>query len=195
MKATLMSAALAATMAFCCGPAHADCDFLKPSCSDRDCCGSCEPVWLCCQGQPKSVKTTRHCYDVECKYVCIPPVTLPECCWFGKSCDCSGGDCAEGCDAGCGNDCGEDCTECPSPGLFRRLCAKFTDCRIRKVHRMKKQEHDQQECVWEWKVVRMAPPGGDKCCDDSCGPPVSCCAPCDALSTASFNDEVGIASW
>lgn len=181
MKITLSASACGAVMmaaTILCAPASADCDFLKPHCADHEGCGSCGPVWLCCQGQPKTVNTTRHCYDVECEYVCIPPVTLPACCRFLSDQHCAGDSCAEDCAEGCDDDCGESCDSCSPPNLLQRVCAKFTDCRIRKVHRLKKQEQDIQECEWEWSVVRMAAPGCCKDCGESCCPPVSCCAPC-----------------
>ncbi len=177
MKITTLSVAAVLIVVLTGQPAGAGCGFLKPLCCDNDCCGSCEPQWLCCQREVKTVKVTRHCYDVECEYVAIPPVTLPCCSLFGNGCcedDC--GEC-DACTDECGEGCGEDCDRC-SPGLFRRLCNRLTACRVRKVHRMKKKEHEVQQCVSEWSVVRMAPPGCGKCCDDDCVAPPSCCAPC-----------------
>ena len=175
---TCLLAAMAAAIifAFTCPPADAG-GFLKPGCSDLSSCDGCEPCW-CCQGQPKKVKRTRHCFDVECETICIPPVTLPTCAWFGGNGRCEDNCCPDD----CGDDCAAECSVCRSPGWLRRICAKLTDCRIRTVHRIKRQEHDIEGCEWEWTAVCTGCRDGGKCCTNACSTPGSCCAPCGELS-------------
>lgn len=152
----------------------------KPSGCNKECCFSCEPTRLCCQGEVKTVTVKKHCYEVECEDICIPPVTLPKCrLWANECCD-SSDCCCDGCGCateGCQNTCGETCGS-KSPGWLQKLCSKLTACRIRSVNRMKKKEYEVEECVYEWTVTCMPNPGCGKGCADNCGSPPSCCAPC-----------------
>ncbi len=158
--------------------ARAGCGASKPAGCSESSCGSCEPGFLCCQNKIKTVKVKKHCYEVECDHVCIPPVCLPKCPLFGAGDDC----CNDGTN-GCGGDCGaqgcQDCSQCKQEkGFFGRLCSKLTDCRIRKVHTLNKNEYEVEKCVCDWSVVFMQPPGCGKSCGEECCAPASCCAPC-----------------
>jgi hypothetical protein len=51
----------------------------SPCCACRDCC--------CCSMEKNKVK--KHCWNVSCEKVCIPPVCMPSCCccgWLPKWC-------------------------------------------------------------------------------------------------------------
>lgn len=49
-----------------------------------DCTSSrpCQPCKVTCKGGVEKETISRHCWDVECDYVCIPPVKFPwmKCC-------------------------------------------------------------------------------------------------------------------
>lgn len=158
----------------------AACGGAKPSGYGEGCCSSCEPARLCCQNEVKTVTVKKHCYEVECEDICIPPVTLPKCSLWGNKC-CDRSDCcSDGCGCGtegCQDSCGESCGP-KSPGWLQKLCSTLTACRIRQVNRMKKKEYEVEECVCEWSVVCLPNSGCAKGCADDCGPPASCCAPC-----------------
>lgn len=51
-------------------------------CKPVDCCAACDCVPLVCRPVFKTVPVTKACFDVECKEICIPKVTLPwhKCC-------------------------------------------------------------------------------------------------------------------
>lgn len=122
-------------------PAFAECGAYMSS----DCAESCR---LCCQPEYKTEKIKRHCYQTQCKAVCIPPITLP-CCRLSR---CFRGVAADGC-------CDDDC--CNS-GLLQKLCSRLTTCRIRHVNTYKKVEYEcGTKCVCEWKAV----PCATGCCE------------------------------
>ena len=178
MKVFRFCVAVAFVVALTDVPALADRGAGKPNGCGETCCGSCEPTVLCCRAEAKTVKVRKQCYEVECEYVCIPPVSLPTCSLFG------GDNCAarNRCDSPCGG-CGtEGCESCSQrdsePGLLRRFCSLFTDCRIRKVRKLKKKESEVERCVCEWSVMCMQSPGCGKCSYDGCCAPASACAPC-----------------
>ncbi len=58
------------------------------SANHSDCIGNCPPYSSCpqckvtCKGSVEKDTITRHYWDVECDYVCIPPVKFPwtKCC-------------------------------------------------------------------------------------------------------------------
>ncbi|MCA9059177.1 MAG: hypothetical protein KDA85_11780 [Planctomycetaceae bacterium] len=175
----LFTAAVAALFLNFCGAADAGDGCCKlVSCGDA-CCDGCGPTVLCCQPEVKTEKIMRHCFEVECKHICIPPVQLPNC---GNSCLGSlfgGNDCApDQCGAGCSDGCGPACTTCcEDKSLLGQLCSKLTDCRIRTVNTYKKKEYEcGEKCVVTWKVVCMPAAGCGKC-GDGCGSQPSCCAP------------------
>ncbi len=159
-------------------PALADCGAGKPDGCGETCWGTCEPMWLFCRAQVKTVKVRKECYEVECEYVCIPPVSLPTCSLFGGD-GCKNTNRCNGACGGCGTEGCESCAErdC-GPGLLGRICSVFTDCRIRKVSRLKKKESEVEDYVCEWSVVCMQSAGCGKCCYDSSCAPASVCAPC-----------------
>jgi hypothetical protein len=140
---------------------------------------------LQCQPVVKTEKIKRHCFEVECEYVCIPPVQLPKCgggfCGlFGGGCDgCSETECAApGCTTDCA-ECGAGTCGNGNDSLLGRLCSKLTDCRIRKVNTFKKKEYEcGEKCVVEWKVVCVPAIGCDKSCGEGCYTAPDCCAPC-----------------
>ena len=128
-------------------------------------------------------KVKKTCYEVECEYVCIPPVCLPEWCYpFGRRCGAK-----MNAETGCGS-CGAEgclvCCETPlqREALLQKLCSKLTACRIRKVHRLKKEDSEVEECITEWSVVCMQPFGN---CSKGCGSTsYSCADPCSPCGEA-----------
>jgi len=129
-------------------------------------CGPCTPdgftdsCRLYCQPECKTVKVTRHCFETECKPICIPPVTLP-CCGLKKFFGGSGTDAC--CDDGCHKN-----------GLMQKLCSKLTAGRIRHVNTYSKKEYEcGTKCVCEWKVVC----GGAGCCEQGCCDSGTLCTP------------------
>ena len=180
MRSLFLCTAFAALTAFATPSAMAQCGNCKPADCGESCCGSCEPSWLCCQAECKMETIKKHCYEVECDYVCIPPVRLPECRLFGRQCGSNGDGSGQSCCDGCGGEGCQNCSACnENKGLFGRLCSKLTDCRIRKVNKLKKKEYEVEVCVCEWDVVCCAPPGCcSKGCGDTCAAPPLYCAPC-----------------
>ena len=150
MKVRQYSAVLGLVLTLGIQSVQADCGTNKPDGCGKGCNRSCQPANLCCQNTLKTRNVKKHCYDVECSYVCIPPVTLPArlCPFFRSSKNC-------GRDIVCG-ECGvegcQDCLQCRSePGILRRLCSKLTDGRIRKVRKMKKKNtKSNNECANGW---------------------------------------------
>lgn len=138
------SAALIVALMCVCSAAFAECGpCTLPGCSD-----SCR---LCCQPEYKTEKVKRHCFQTECKPICIPPVTLP-CCRL-SSCFRRAGD---------GSCCDDDCRNI---GLLQKLCSRLTACRIQHVNTYKKVEYDcGTKCVCKWNVV----PCAAGCCDQGC---------------------------
>ncbi|HIK94645.1 MAG TPA: hypothetical protein EYG03_22090 [Planctomycetes bacterium] len=122
--------------------------------------GCADSFRLSCQAECKIVKVTRHCFETECKPICIPPVTLP-CCRLKKLF------------GGAGNDeCSDDA--CRRNGLLHRLCSKLTAGRIRHVNTYSKKEYEcGTKCVCEWKVVCR----GAGCCELGCCNDGSLCTP------------------
>lgn len=78
-----------------------------------------------CYPVPKEVTVSKHCWEVECKRVCIPAVRFPWERWFGGGCD--------GCDAGC-----DSC---------RPRCG-----RVRWVRVLKKRKYDCKKLGCDWIV-------------------------------------------
>lgn len=170
--------AVVSVLTLAAAPAVADGGAGKPYACGETCCGTCQPTYLCCRAEPKTVKVRKHCYEVECEYVCIPSVSLPICLLFGRN------NCREtnGCDSTCTGRRNDGCESGSQRrgglGLPRRLCSIFTDCRIRKVRKLKKKEYEVEDCVCEWSVVCVQPTGCGKSCHNECGAPETVCAPC-----------------
>ena len=156
---------------------QADVGTCKPDGCGDTCISSCQPTNLSCQNTVKIKKVKKHCYNVECSYICIPPVRLPPCPFpFFRSSNNSGRD-------GTCNECGvEGCQDSPrchaESGILGSLFSKLTGCRIRQVRKMKKQEYEVEECVWEWSVACTQDSGGGKGCGEQCCAPASGCVPC-----------------
>ena len=167
---------------------HAASGPTKPGGCGESACGSCEPAFLCCQREFKTEKVKKTCYEVECEYVCIPPVCLPECCYpFGSRCSAIMN--AESACGSCGAEGCQVCCETPvqREGLLQKLCSKLTACRIRKVNRLKKEESEVEECITEWSVVCMQPFGS---CSKSCGyTSYSCADPCSPCGEPLLPDD------
>ena len=180
MRSLLLCAAIAALTAISAPSVIAQCGDCKPTGCGESCCGSCEPAWLCCQAECKMEKVKKHCYEVECEYICIPPVRLPDCCPFGGGCKDGNDGCNQSSCGSCGQEGCQECATCTEEkGFFRKLCSKLTDCRIRKVNKLKKKEYEVEVCVCKWDVVCCAPPGYcSKGCGDNCAAPPMYCAPC-----------------
>ena len=160
--------------------AHAASGSTKPGGCGESACGSCEPDFLRCQREFKTEKVKKTCYEVECEYICIPPVCLPEWCYpFGRHCGAKMN--AESVCGTCGSEGCRVCSETPlqREGLLQKLCSKLTACRIRKVHRLKKKESEVEECITEWSVVCMQPCGScSKCCGSTSSSGADPCSPC-----------------
>ena len=82
-------------------------------------CPNCEHV---CNVTISLEKVKHHCYMVECKKICIPPITFP---W------------QIGCDTGC---------NCPNKG-----CPESAkDAKIKTVRVLKKFEFECERCKYKW---------------------------------------------
>ena len=153
----------------CCGAEKA-CDFCEQP------CGVCRPVAKC-----EPVKKT--CYEIECKTICIPAVTLP---WQNGPLAglLGGGKCGA---ASCGS-CGASCTA-PGPcgacgtngnckdGFCSDICGE-----VRAVRTLKKSSKTIGEklvCEWKHDPNGGCGPNGHcgackpGCCNDGIAPPAS----------------------
>ena len=106
-------------------------------------------------------KTTKHCFAVDCKPICIPAITFP---WQKCNGKCDGASCQDkGCQAkragkdgkGCsGKNCGGK-GKCPAAN-----CQTPAKCgRVRYVKVLRKHEYECSSCKVTWSVDRN---GGDK---------------------------------
>lgn len=117
--------------------------------------GSCDSVqcdscrYVCCP-EVKTEKVKKHCWETECKPVCIPKVRCPLFDFFRK----------DKCDP---------CTALDANGRsLSGACAE-----VRMVKKLKKVEYECEKCVVEWNV-RLVSNGCSKGCTfDS--QPGSCC--------------------
>lgn len=110
----------------------------KPNCTSCDHCPRCKTR---CRAEVTKEDVKKHCFEVECKTICIPKVTFP---WqlhklVGKNC------------------CQDSCS-CPPPAK----CAK-----TRKVHVLVKHEYTCPECKYKWTPCRDCSQGNcSGCCDE-----------------------------
>ncbi len=121
-------------------------------CKPAGCCDNvdCSPCSYTCCPTVKTEKVKKHCWETECKPVCIPKVQCPLFNFFRK----------DKCDP---------CTEVDACGRpLSSLCAE-----VRMVKKLKKVEYECEKCVVEWNV-RCVSPGCGKCCD-TIGAPGGCC--------------------
>jgi hypothetical protein len=82
-------------------------------------------------------KVKRHCYDVECKTICIPRITFPWQIACGTRCD----------------------TCCDSPGM---CCPEpANSAKLRTVRVLKKFEYECERCKYTW-----SPTCGECGCED-----------------------------
>ncbi len=115
-----------------------------------------QTTWECgrdvCCLKMEQEQVTKHCWDVECKKICVPPITFP---WegsglslfkgFGKSCSCKEGRC---------------------PKCTTRRCGK-----VRSIRVLKREQYEVTKCQCKWEVRRLP-----ACrCDGACGGTCSQC--------------------
>ena len=96
-------------------------------CTEKPVCPQCH-----CEVTKEEGKVKKHCYEVECKQICIPKVRIP---WhllgqaFSNGSKCDTGDC----DAG-------DCSQKP--------CGE-----VRTIRVLKKKEYECKVCKCKWTAV------------------------------------------
>ncbi|MFT5525587.1 MAG: hypothetical protein ACI9HK_003557 [Pirellulaceae bacterium] len=133
------------------------------------CCPSCGKT---CQAEQVTIKTKHHCFEVECKDICIPSFRWP---WemAKKKCNagCTAGCCDKGCtSAGCSSGvccnkgCKGKCPDCPSQcdGCPPK-CGT-----VKTVKVLKKKEYECEHCGYEWKVFSVGGGCADGCCNGGC---------------------------
>mgnify|MGYP006969389980 CR=1 FL=1 len=117
-----------------------------PACGAMECVLTCRPV-------VKKVPIEKERFNVECEFICVPPVQLPRFCrLLGGGCD------HDVCETACTNDC-----RARSAAATRfpwQAGGKCTKCdRIRKVHRLSREEYEcGEKCVVEWKLECVCRP-------------------------------------
>jgi len=93
-----------------------------------------------CVGEPTTIKVKKHCWEVECKDICIPKVTMP---W-----DRNRNKCCDPCDT-CGK--GSTCETC-------NCCARHRTIKV-----LKKKDYECEKPGCKFKVV-------EEVCDASPAP-------------------------
>jgi len=83
---------------------------------------SCDTCCPNCKLKIDEKRFTKHCYDVECKTICIPRATFP---W----------------QKGCKNGCDAQCSYCPTP---------LNGAKTKTVRVLKKFEYECQRCQYKW---------------------------------------------
>ncbi|TWT88523.1 hypothetical protein Mal64_20060 [Pseudobythopirellula maris] len=203
----LFVAAVVAALAL--GTASADAadknELLQPVCwNEPACSASCDACGSdTCYAEAEEVTVEKHCWEIECEKVCVPPVRFPWQCggskltlfsWLDKNkCGdcCSDGCCSEACCAdacGCGAGCCEptcgcdgcccdmdcDCESCPPLCCNDKLsCLSPWGCKVRCVRDLKKETCEVTKCEYKWEVRRLP-----ACCPDGCCGGSGCCGEC-----------------
>jgi hypothetical protein len=120
------------------------------------CCPSCGKT---CQAEQVTIKTKHHCFEVECKDICIPSFRWP---WEMAKKTCNSGSCDIGCTSGCcDKGCKGKCPDCPSQcdGCPPK-CGT-----VKTVKVLKKKEYECEHCGYEWKIFSVGTTG---CCNGGC---------------------------
>ena len=122
----------------------AEAGWLTGKCKPDGCCdgATCAPCQSTCCPTVKNVKVKNHCWETECKQICVPRVQCPSIFSFF---------------------CKDNCDPCAA-GIFKgkSLAGRCAD--VKCVKALKKVEYECDDCVVEWKV-QCASPGCGKCCD------------------------------
>lgn len=133
----------------------------KAGCDSNGACDTCDDCCdkiICpqpcgyCIAEAKCVDVKRTCFNVKCKTICIPAVTLP---WekSGNSC---GANCCDTCDNGAAG----GCNACASTKCGRVISVKVLEKSSRVVG---------QKIVCNWKHVKCHN-CSDCPCDSDCAP-------------------------
>ena len=119
-------------------------------CAD-DCCVTCPSCESCCcvlKSEPTEID--KHCWEVECKKICVPNVVFP---WQKpRKSRCRTG-CADGCASGC---CDSVC--CDDCNCNNGAC-------VITVKVLKKHKYKCPSCKYTWTPVCCPTGCGDGCCD------------------------------
>lgn len=123
------------------------------------CCDtvSCQPCMLICRPEIKTKTEKKHCWEVECDYVCVPKVQCPISAWIRSKIH---GD-AESCCDTCGT---AGCNGCET-GVCNQTPLH---ARIRTVRRLKKVEYECEKCVVEWHIEQCSACNGLEDCKSGC---------------------------
>ncbi len=138
--------------------------------ADDSCVSGCVACQQCgCQMKVEDIKVSHHCWQVETKTVCIPPITFP----WQKRCsevDCVDPGCVvEGCvPEGClGDACVDSCgmTHGRWGSFLDWLCAAKSCSRTRCVKSLKKETYECPACKYTWEPSQQ----------QGCGSQIDCC--------------------
>ena len=130
-----------------------------PGMAGRNCDVHCPRCQGTCELSVSKEEVKKHCWDVECKTICIPRITFP---WqkCGDCGTCCGGNCGLGKsgDKGADLDCNLDCVK--AGGV--RACGAARCARAKTVRTLKKVEYSCSKCKYKWT------PAEHKSCDGGC---------------------------
>lgn len=126
------------------------CDGGDSCCGGGSCGSGCCCESICC---PRCVvgEVEKKCWNVKCKYVCVPSFRWP---WECR--DKSKRGCDDGCDASCG--CAEDSCcggdTCCGDGCCGEACGSCpAKCgRVRAVFTLEQHKYTCKECGYEWDI-------------------------------------------
>jgi hypothetical protein len=130
-------------------------------CSDSACGGGvhCPRCQGTCELSVSKEEVKKHCWDVECKTICIPRITFP---WqkCGDCGTCCGGHCGLGKsgDKDADPDCNLDCLKAGGA----QACGAARCARAKTVRTLKKVEYSCPQCKYKWT------PADHKRCDGGC---------------------------
>ncbi len=123
-------------------------------------CPKCKQEFVC-QLKVEETKESHHCWDIETKTICIPPVTFP----WQKKCN-DDGCTTDGCTAGsctAGDGCTDSCCK-KSHSCFSKLFAWMShdSCgKTRCVKSLKKRTYECPACKYTWEPIAVPP----ACCE------------------------------
>ena len=187
---TIAAGSFAVARADDCGPRSGS---RQAGCGAEKACGVCEQPCGVCRPVAKCEPVKKTCYEVECKTICIPAVTLP---WqdgplAGLARLLSGGKCGASSCGRCGASCsangpcgacgpgggGVNASDCKN-GFCSNICGEVRAVRILK----KSSKPNGEKLVCEWKHDPNSTCGTDGrhcgarkpgCCSDGVAPPAS----------------------
>ena len=111
----------------------------KGGCRAR--CPSCDCL---CTLSVSVEQATKHCYEVECKTICIPRVVFP---WQKKDCG-KGKNFGDGSGNNCGS--GKVCSKCRGKGCSVCCSRANNGAKVKCVRELTKFEYECPECKYKW---------------------------------------------